>query len=109
MPMKTRHISLFRLKPEFRAPEVVIAIAAQLRALPQKLPTIIECEIGTKPLGGPDGSPDGAVKFYDLVQIITFASEEDCAAYPKTEPHNEFLAFSHPYMEQVDVIDYPVE
>lgn len=107
--MKTRHISLFRLKPEYRAPEIVISVAAQLRALPQKLPTIIDCEIGTKPLGGPDASPDGAVRFYDLVQIITFANEADCAAYPTTQAHNDFLASSSPYMEQVDVIDYPVE
>ena len=107
--MKMRHISLFRLKPEYHAPEMVIAIAAQLRAIPQKLPTIIECEIGTKPLGGPDASPDGAVQFYDLVQIITFANEADCAAYPASQAHADFLAFSSPYMEKVDAIDYPVE
>ena len=107
--MKMRHISLFRLKPEYRAPEMVIAIAAQLRAIPKKLPTILDCEIGTKPLGGPDASPDGAVQFYDLIQIITFANEDDCAAYPASQSHADFLAFSQPYMEKVDVIDYPVE
>ena len=94
--MKMRHISLFRLKPEYRAPEMVIAIAAQLRAIPKRLPTILDCEIGTKPLGGPDASPDGAVQFYDLIQIITFANEDDCAAYPASQAHADFLACSSP-------------
>ena len=49
------------------------------------------------------------MQFYDLIQIITFANEDDCAAYPASQAHADFLAFSQPYMEKVDVIDYPVE
>ncbi len=104
-----RHISVFRLKPECRTPEIIQSVAAQLRALPQALSTITDCEIGVKPFPGPSESPNGAVQFYDLIQIITFATEEDCMAYPTTQAHNDFLAASHDYMEQVIVLDYPVE
>jgi len=56
----------------------------------------------------PTDSPNGEVQFYDLIQIITFATEEDCLAYPATQGHADFLASSSRYMEQVIVIDYPV-
>ena len=104
-----RHISVFRLKPECRTPEIINSVADRLRALPQALPTITACEIGVKPFAMPSESPNGAVQFYDLIQIISFASEQDCMAYPTTQAHNDFLAFSQPYMEQVIVVDYPME
>ena len=104
-----RHVSVFRVKPECRTPEIINALAAQLRSLPQALPTITGCEIGVKPFPMPLESPDGAVQFYDLIQIITFASEADCMAYPASQAHRSFLATSSPYMEQVIGLDYPVE
>ena len=104
-----RHVSVFRLKPEYRTPEIIDSVAAQLRALPQALSTITHCEIGVKPFPMPLESPDGAVQFYDLIQIITFASEADCMAYPASQAHQAFLAASSRYMEQVIGLDYPVE
>lgn len=103
-----RHISVFRVKPEHRNPETIEAIAQQLRQLPDVIPTITACEIGVKPFSMPTDSPNGEVQFYDLIQIITFASEQDCMAYPATKGHADFLASSSPYMEQVIVLDYPV-
>ena len=107
--MKMRHVSLFRLKPEYRAPELVIAHGrSAARPSPQAAhhPGLRDRH---QAAGRPDASPDGAVQFYDLIQIITFANEDDCAAYPASQAHADFLAFSQPYMEKVDVIDYPVE
>ena len=103
-----RHVSVFRLKPEHRNEHTIRQIEGQLRALPQKIPTITSCEIGVKPLSMPPESPDGHVQFYDLIQIITCASPEDSAGYPATAGHQEFLASSSEYMEQVIGIDYPL-
>ena len=103
-----RHVSVFRVKPEYRDPETIQMLEDTLKALPERLPTVTSCEIGVKPFPLPTGSPDGAVLFYDLIQILTFETPEDCAGYPKTEGHLDFLSFSSPYMEQVAAIDYPV-
>ena len=107
--MKMRHVSVFRVKDSARSPEIIDLLAGQLRALPGQIPTIIECEVGVKPFPMPTSSPDGHVQFYDLIQIITFASPEDCMGYPATEGHRQFLTASSQYMEQVIGIDYPVE
>lgn len=103
-----RHVSMFRVKPEYRTEEVIDLVEAQLKALPQQVPTIISCEIGRKPMPMPTESPDGHVKFYDLIQIITFATPEDCMEYPRTAGHNALLAASGMYMEEVVGMDYPV-
>lgn len=103
-----RHISVFRVRPEHRTPETIALLEQHLKELPRHVSTITDCEIGVKPFPMPTASPDGNVQFYDLVQIITFATPEDCAAYPASQGHLDFLAFSKPYMEQVVGIDYPV-
>ena len=103
-----RHVSVFRLKPECRTPEVIEAVASALWELPRQIPTITGCEVGVKPFAMPPESPDGHVRFFDLIQIITFASPEDCAAYPASEGHMRFLASSNEFMEQVIGIDYAV-
>lgn len=103
-----RHVSVFRVKPEHRTPETIERVAALLRAMPQQLDTILDCEIGVKPFPMPTESPDGHVQFYDLIQIITFANEADCMAYPASEAHQAFLASSSQYMEQVIGLDYPL-
>ena len=57
---------------------MVIAIAAQLRAIPKSCPPSWTA-IGTKPLGG-GCLPDGAVQFMTSFRS-SFANEDDCAAY----------------------------
>ena len=104
-----RHVSVFRVKPEYRKEETLELLRQKLLALPGKIPAITACEIGVKPMEMPTQSPDGHVQFYDLIQIITFASPEDCAGYPATEGHRQFLASSSRYMEEVIGIDYPAE
>lgn len=106
--MNMRHISVFRVKPEHRNEATLSLLEAQLKALPAQIPTITACEIGRKPMEMPVDSPNGEVSFYDLVQIITFASPEDCREYPMAPAHRDFLATSSQYMEQVIVIDYPI-
>ncbi len=107
--MKMRHISVFRVKDSARDPEIIDRLAQLLRELPSRIPTIRECEVGVKPFPMPTESPDGHVQFYDLIQIITFDSPEDCMAYPASDGHRSFLNSSGQYMEQVVGIDYPVE
>jgi len=101
-----RHVSVFRLKPEYRTPAIIAQVEQALKELPSQVPTITSCEIGVKPFEMPAVSPDGHVQFYDLIQIITFATPEDCAAYPASAGHQQFLASSSKYMEQVIAIDY---
>lgn len=107
--MKMRHVSVFRVKDCARNPETIWQLARQLSELPQQVPTIVDCEVGIKPFPMPTESPDGNVQFYDLIQIITFASQEDCMAYPASSGHLSFLKASAQYMDQVIGIDYPVE
>jgi hypothetical protein len=104
-----RHISMFRLKDEARTPEIVGILAQGLRDIPNQVPFILQSEVGEKPFPMPTQSPDGLVQFYDLVQIITFASEEDCKAYPTAQGHLDFVQASGLYIDQVVGIDYPVE
>jgi hypothetical protein len=104
-----RHVSVFRVKPECRTPEILDRLEEELNALPRQVPSITACEVGRKPMAMPTESPDGHVKFYDLIQTITFASLEDCMAYPTTIGHQELLATSSPWMEEVVGIDYPVD
>ncbi len=106
--MKMRHVSVFRLKPESRKPEIIEALARQLREMPAQIPAIVECEIGIKPFPMPTSSPDGMLKFYDIIQIITFADEAGCMAYPGEQAHRDFVAVSNCHMEEVIGIDYPV-
>ncbi len=107
--MKMRHVSVFRLKDSARNPETIELLARLLRELPGQVPSIEECEVGVKPFPMPTESPDGQVRFYDLIQIITFRSQEDCMAYPASAGHRGFLEASSRYMAQVVGIDYPVE
>lgn len=106
--MKMRHVSVFRLKEEHRKPELIELLAQKLRELPNEIPAIVACEIGVKPFPMPTVSPDGHLRFYDIIQIITFADESGCMAYPGEKAHQDFVAFSHEYMEEVIGLDYPV-
>lgn len=106
--MQMRHISVFRVRPEHRNEATLSLLEAQLNALPALIPAITACEIGRKPMDMPVDAPNGEVRFYDLVQILTFATPEDCRDYPMTRGHLDFLASSSQYMEQVAVIDYPI-
>ena len=103
-----RHVSVFRVKPEYRREETLELLRQKLLALPGKIPAITACEIGVKPMEMPTQSPDGHVQFYDLIQIITFRTPQDCASYPASQGHQEFLAESSRYMEEVIGIDYMV-
>jgi hypothetical protein len=106
--MKMRHVSVFRVKEEARTPEIIAFLEEQLRGIPAAVPTVLQSEVGVKPFPMPTQSPDGQVQFYDLIQIITFASEEDCMAYPMTSGHQRLLETTNRFMDQVIGIDYPV-
>jgi hypothetical protein len=106
--MKMRHVSVFQVKEEARTPETIEFLAEQLRTIPAAVPTVLQSEVGVKPFPMPTQSPDGQVEFYDLIQIITFASEEDCMAYPMTPGHQALLETTNSYIQQVVGIDFPV-
>jgi hypothetical protein len=99
---------MFRLKPEYRKEETVSQLTGLLRQLPEQVPTILTSEIGAKPLPMPTESPDGGVQFYDVVQILSFATPEDCAAYPATPGHQRLMAETSEWIAQVAGIDYPL-
>jgi hypothetical protein len=103
-----KHVSVFKLKEEYRKEELIEEIAAHLKQIPEKTPEIISSEIGIKPFPMPTESPDGHVEFYDLIQIIGFEDEKGCMSYPMSQGHQEFLAWSSEYFEKVIGIDYPM-
>ncbi len=103
-----RHVSVFRLKPEFRTAEMMFHLKSLLAILPEKVSTITGCEIGVRPVLSPEESPDGKVQFYDLIQILTFENETDCLAYPTSQGHQDFLHASTQYISDVTAIDYIV-
>lgn len=103
-----KHVSVFKLKEEYRKEELIEEIAAHLKKIPEDVPEIISSEIGVKPFPMPTASPDGHVEFYDLIQIIGFEDEKGSMAYPASKGHQDFLAWSSEYFEKVIGIDYPL-
>ena len=100
-----RHISMYTLEENPAGgrtkAECLQTLKEMLDKLPETEPTIVNSVIGVG-LGGPPGVPG----FYDIAQIIDFASMEDCMAYPMTKGHGDLVEFGKGVIKDVAIIDF---
>jgi hypothetical protein len=96
---KLRHIVLLQFK-EGTPPEKVKEIEDGFRALPSKIPTVIDFEWGT------NNSPEGLADGFTHCFLVTFKNEKGRAEYLPHPAHLEFVGVLKPHLEKVLVIDY---
>lgn len=98
-PKLLRHVVMFQFKDSSSAADVQKVVDA-FRALPSKISQIADFEYGT------DNSPEGLAGGLTHVFLVTFASEEDRAAYLPHSAHQAFVEVLKPHLEKVTVVDY---
>lgn len=94
-----RHVVLFKFKDEAK-PEQIKAVEDAFKALPSKIKEIKDLEWGTN--NSPEGLNEGLTHCF----FVTFASEEDRAAYLPHPDHKAFGAVLSPILDKVVVVDY---
>lgn len=94
-----RHVVLFKFK-EGTSPEDLKKIEEGFRALPSKIPQVVDFEWGT------NNSPEGLADGFTHCFLVTFQDEAGRAAYLPHPAHKEFVGLLKPHMEKVLVVDY---
>ena len=101
--LKYIHISLFFLKDPATAAQVCEA----LELVPGEEPKVLNSQVG---LCRADPHPHpGAPAFAHVSQVLTYASEEDMMAYPKSAAHQHLLERIVPLVDHVIVAEYPID
>lgn len=96
---KLRHIVLFKFKDDAPAEEVK-KIEDAFRALPSKVPEVIDFEWGT------NNSPEGLADGFTHCFFVTFKDEKAREVYLPHPAHQQFVALLKPHLDKVLVIDY---
>lgn len=96
---KLRHIVLFKFQDD-APPAEVKKIEDAFRALPSKIPEVVDFEWGT------NNSPEGLADGFTHCFFVTFNDEKGREAYLPHPAHKEFVALLKPYLDKVLVIDY---
>jgi len=94
-----RHMVLFAFKegtPEEKEADLVRAF----RALPEKIPGILDFEWGT------NVSPEKLAQGFSHCFLLSFRSEEERDRYLSHPAHRTFSAAVRPYLADVLVLDY---
>ena len=94
-----RHVVLFKFKDD-ATPQQVKAIEDRFRALPKRIPSIIDFEWGT------DVSAENKADGFTHCFLVTFADAAGRAVYLPPPAHKEFVALAGPAFDKVLVIDY---
>jgi hypothetical protein len=96
---RMRHVVLFKFK-EGVTPEQIKSVEEAFRALPGKIPQIVDLEWGTNE--SPEGKADGFTHCF----FLTFQNAKDRDAYLPHPAHKEFGKVLRPHIDKVLVIDY---
>lgn len=96
---KLRHVVLFKFK-ESASAEQIKAIEEAFRALPAKIPEIVDFEWGT------NNSPENKAEGFTHCFFLTFRNEAGRAVYLPHPAHKEFGKLLRPQLDKVLVIDY---
>ncbi len=94
-----RHVVLFKFK-DGTSKEQVEKIVTEFKALPKKIPGILEFEYGTN--NSPEGLNDGLTHAF----LVTFKSEKDREVYLPHAAHSAFVEILKPHLDKAVVIDY---
>ncbi len=96
---KLRHVVMFKFKDGAPAEEVK-KIEDAFRALPSKVPEVVDFEWGT------NNSPEGLADGFTHCFLVTFNDEKGREVYLPHPAHQEFVALLKPQIDKVLVIDY---
>ncbi len=96
---KLRHVVLFKFKDDAPRAEVK-KIEDAFRALPSKVPEVVDFEWGT------NNSPEGLADGFTHCFFVTFDNEKARDVYLPHAAHQEFVALLKPQLDKVLVIDY---
>lgn len=96
---KLRHMVLLKFKDDAPAAEVK-KIEDAFRALPSKVPEVVDFEWGT------NNSPEGLADGFTHCFFVTFNDEKGRDVYLPHPAHKEFVTLLKPHLEKVLVIDY---
>lgn len=94
-----RHVVLFKYKPDI-TPAQLDEINRAFQNLKNEIPQVMDFERGT------NNSPEGLDKGFTHGYLITFASEEDRAAYLPHPAHKKFVELLGGKLEEPFVFDY---
>ena len=96
---KLRHVVLFKFKDDAPRAEVK-KIEDAFRALPSKVPQVVDFEWGT------NNSPEELADGFTHCFLVTFNNEKDREVYLPHPAHEAFVALLKPQLDKVLVIDY---
>ena len=94
-----RHVVLFKFQ-DGTTPQQVKAIEDRFRALPERIPAILDFEWGT------DVSAENKADGFTHCFLVTFADTTGRSAYLPHAAHQEFVELLLPSLDKVLVIDY---
>jgi hypothetical protein len=96
---RVRHVVLFKFK-DTATPEQVKKVEDAFRALPKKVPAILDYEWGT------NMSPEKLDQGFTHCFFLTFKTAADRDAYLPHPDHNAFGKVLRPILDKVLVVDY---
>ena len=96
---KLKHVVLFKFK-DTATSEQVKEVEEAFRALPSKIPTIVDFEWGT------NNSPENLAQGFTHCFYVTFNDDAGRAVYLPHPAHKAFGKVLHPILDKVLVIDY---
>ncbi len=96
---KLRHVVMFKFKNDASAEEVK-KIEDAFRALPSKVPEVVDFEWGT------NNSPEKLADGFTHCFLVTFNDTKGRDVYLPHPAHKEFAALLTPLLDKVLVIDY---
>ena len=94
-----RHVVLFKFN-DGTTPEQIKVIEDAFRALPAKIPTVVDFEWGT------NNSPENLAQGFTHCFFVTFNDAAGRAVYLPHPAHMAFGKLLHPHLDKVLVIDY---
>jgi len=94
-----RHVVVFKFK-DSASKDDIRKVEKAFADLPKKIKEIKDFEWGT------NNSPEMLDQGYTHCFLVTFASEEDRAAYLPHPAHTKFVSILRPHLESAFVIDY---
>ncbi len=100
------HISLFRFRDRNQMEAHRAEIKARLEAFPAHIPSICTCLVTENCLPQPPVLPAPTLLFCDLVQVLTFETEEALKAYPHDPYHMQLVKETDHLLERVCIVDY---
>lgn len=100
------HISMFRFRSRDNLKTIRAEFKAQLLEFPTHIPSIVDCQVVENTLAQPEVPPESPLLFCDLVQIITFRTAAELAAYPHDPYHMAQVQTTDDLVERVCIVDF---